>query len=207
MAMSRSVSWRILFVVAALGILTGGPLHPGGTIAEMIGHPQWTLSHTLQLVGYVALLAALLVLRREPFPDRTRGWMRWALAGTAAQVVEMVFHTLAALDHANLMAGKPTPLLSTHLALSVVCYPFFAVTLIGFIVATARDRVLGSRWIAWLGVSGTAAHGIAPVLVVGLHIIEARVLFPMVILLALWLLLTAAWRAVGARAPASDRVA
>jgi hypothetical protein len=193
--MSRSLLWRSLFVVAALGILTGGPLHPLGTIAEMIAHPHWTISHTLQLAGYVALLGALVVrLGDGTVPERSRRWTRWAILGTIVQVVEMVFHTLAARDHANLMAGRPTPILSAHLGLAVVCYPIFAVTLIGFIVATTRERVLGSNWFAWIGVLGTAAHGLAPVLVVALGIISARVLFPMVLFLAVWLLLAAVWR-------------
>ena len=60
----------------------------------------------------------------------------------------MALHTAAALDHANLMAGRATPILSTHLTLAIVAYPVFAATIIGFIGRQrprARDRVAMDR--------------------------------------------------------------
>jgi hypothetical protein len=75
----------------------------------------------------------------------------------------------------------------------VILNPVFAATIIGFIVATARDRTLASPWIAWLGILGAAAHGLSAPLVVGLRIYQARILFPMLLLLAIWLALAAVW--------------
>ncbi len=130
------------------------------------------------------------------------GWA-FAIWGTAFQILEMVVHTAAAVDHGRLVAGEPTPVLTTHLALSLVAYPAFGITVIGWILATARDRLAGSRWIAWLGVLGAVAHGAAPPLVVGLDVPGARVLFPMVMLFALWCVLAAFWpRAAEAVSPA-----
>lgn len=60
-------------------------------------------------------------------------------------------------------------------------------------VAAARDRAMASPWIAWIGVLGATAHGLAAPLVVLFGIEQARVLFPMVVLLALWFVLAAVW--------------
>lgn len=202
---ARLHPWRICFLLAAAGILAGGPRHPGGTMAEMLAHPDWLLSHVLVLAGFVALLAGLILYARSgTLPDGTRRWTRLAIIGTALQVVEMIFHTAAMVDHANLVAGRATPVLTIHLALAVVLYPVFAITIIGFIVAAARERALGSRWIAWIGVIGAAAHGAAPPLVLGLGDDRLRVLFPMIALFALWALLAAVWP-LRAAAPAPAR--
>jgi hypothetical protein len=75
----------------------------------------------------------------------------------------------------------------------VVAYPVFGVTIAGWILAGARDRVLGSRWIAWLGILGALGWGAATPLAVVLEVAWAGILFPMVILLAAWLVLAAAW--------------
>lgn len=191
---ARLHPWRICFFLAAAGILAGGPRHPGGTMAEMISHPDWLLSHVLVLAGFVALLAGLILYARSgALPDGTRRWVRFAVIGTALQVVEMIFHTASMVDHGNLVAGRATPILTTHLVLALLLYPVFAITIIGFIVAAARERTLGSRWIAWIGVLGAAAHGAAPPLVVGLGDERFRILFPMVVLFALWMLLAAVW--------------
>jgi hypothetical protein len=65
---------------------------------------------------------------------------------------------------------------------------------------TRSDRTLGSPWIAWLGILGAAAHGLSAPLVVGLRINQAGILFPMLMLLAIWLALAAVWPR---RAPAA----
>jgi hypothetical protein len=176
-------------------------------MVEMLAHPAWVRSHALMLVGFVALLAGLLLLPRSVAPpERTRRWTRYAAIGTALQVVEMIFHTVAVVDHANLAAGHPTPILTTHLAMTLLLYPIFAVTFAGFVIAAARDRVLGSRWIAWLGVAGAVAHGAAAILVVGLGVPGAEILFPLLMLSAVWLVLAALWPVrAGTLGPAGAR--
>lgn len=200
--------WRPIFFVSALLIMAGGARHPrGGTMEAMLGDASWVPSHSFLLAGFVALLAGLIVYGRTPsLPPRTRRWLRIAIAGTVLQVVEMAMHTAAVVDHANLVAGKATPVLTTHLWMSIVLYPVFAATVAGFIVATALDRSLGSRWIAWLGLIGLAAHGAAPTLVLVLSVPGAGILFPMLLLFALWLALAALLPVrTSARAEAAER--
>ena len=58
----------------------------------------------------------------------------------------------------------------------------------GFVVATARRRVLGSPWVAPLGVLGAPSYGLAlPLLLLGVP--WAGILFPMIMVFALWLVL------------------
>lgn len=202
--MNRSVLWRVALFLAGAFILIGGPQHPGGTMEQMLADPRWVPGHAAITVGFAAFLAALVLHRRSvPLTRRAARWTTFAIWGTAFQILEMVVHTAAAVDHGRLVAGEPTPVLMTHLALSLVAYPAFGITVIGWILATARDRLAGSRWIAWLGVLGAVAHGAAPPLVVGLDVPGARVLFPMVMLFALWCVLAAFWpRAAEAVSPA-----
>ena len=185
--------WRPLFIVAGALVLVGGPRHPGGTMVEMLGNPEWIPAHTMMLAGFLSLLLGLVAFSRDALTPTKRRWARLAIAGTALQAVEMALHTAAVLDHANLMAGRATPILSTHLALAVVAYPVFAASIIGFIVASARERAMGSPWIAWIGVLGALGHGIAAPLAVLTGIPWARSLFPAVIGLAIWLILGALW--------------
>ena len=51
-----------------------------------------------------------------------------------------------------------------------------------------QARILGSRWVTWLGVVGLAAHGLAPALVAFVSE-DAGTLFPLLVLFAVWLLL------------------
>jgi hypothetical protein len=148
MEMSRAGLWRVFFILTALFIVVGGPQHPKGTMGEMLANPKWIPSHALLLAGFVAFLIGLLLYQRGVgLPDRTRRWVRLAVVATILQSVEMALHTAAAVDHANLMAGRTTPVLTTHLWMAVIVYPIFGLTLAGFILATARDRALGSTWI------------------------------------------------------------
>lgn len=188
-------SWRPLFLLSGVLIMVGGMNHPRGRMVEMLAHPDWVWSHTLLLLGFLSLLAGLVLYRRAaaPLPKRTSRWLRLALYGTVLQAIEMAFHTVSVVDGEHLAAGHPTPVLTTHLVQAVILYPVFAVTIIGFIVATARDRTLASPWIAWLGILGAAAHGLSTPLVVGLRISQAGILFPLVMLLAIWLALAAVW--------------
>jgi hypothetical protein len=194
LATPRSGPWRILFVIAALFFLVGGPRHPRGTMAEMLAHSDWLPAHLLMLAGWVTLLIALVVFRRaSSLPERSQKWLRLALIGVGLQALEMGIHAIANLDHGNLMAGRPTPLLTTHLWLAAVCYPIFGITATGLILATVRDRVLGSPWIAWIGILGALAEGLAAPVVLLTEIPWTRILFPLFMLFAIWLILAALW--------------
>jgi hypothetical protein len=107
----------------------------------------------------------------------------------------MVFHTAAMVDLDRLLTGAPTPVLTTHLWMTAVVYPLFAAILIGFLVAASRDRLLGSWWIAWLGIIGAIGHGLAGPLVVVWNIEWARSLFLGIVLVAIWMIAAAGWPA------------
>jgi hypothetical protein len=196
--MNHSLIWRGLFCLGGVAMLVSGPMHPKGPMVEMLAHPDWVPSHAGMLVGFVAMTVGLVVLRKQVLASlQTRKWLGWAAAATALQSLEMFIHMVASVDHAHLVAGHPTPILTTHLWMSVVVYPLFAAAVIGGILAASRERILGSPWIAWMGVLGAAGHGIAAPLVVALGIEQARVLFPLITALAIWLVLAGVWRRAG----------
>ena len=59
----------------------------------MLGHAAWVRTHSLMLAGFVALLVGLVVFRATPsLPDRTHRWTRYAIVGTALQVVDGAAH-------------------------------------------------------------------------------------------------------------------
>ena len=186
--------WRRWFLLAAVLIGIGGPQHPRGTMVEMLAEPAWFRAHALMLAGFVALAFGL-VLRRRTLPagHRLVPWLRAAIVATIVQAIEMALHTAAAVDQPHLAAGAPTPILTAHLALSVVAYPLFGLVLAGTIVVGGRDRALGAPWFGWIGVIGALAHGAAPPLVIVANLEGARLLFPLLLLFALWLALTALW--------------
>ncbi len=189
-----SAPWRVCFILAALFIMIGGPLHPKGTMAEMLANPSWVAAHALMLVGFVALLVGLILYQRDgSLPDRTRTWARIATIGTVLQTIEMALHTAAAVDYTNLVAGRATPVLTPHLFLQALISPIFAATIIGLIVVAAHERTLGSWWIAWLGIVGAVAHGASAPLVIWLDVPGAAILFPLLMLVALWSLLAGLW--------------
>lgn len=205
MTTTPSLRWRVPVLVAGVLVLLGAPRHPRGTMTEMLAHPDWVMAHTLVLAGFVVLLAGLVMLRRGgAHPARTAWWLRFAVIATALQALEMAVHTAAVVDHASLAAGRATPVLSTHLALSVVIYPLFGAAIVGLIVAAARERAAGSWWIAWLGIIGATAHGLAAPLVVLSGDTRFAILFPGIALLALWMVLASLWPVrARAAAPAS----
>jgi hypothetical protein len=194
MATSGSARWRGSLALSALLIFIGGPMHPGGTMAEMLANPSWLPGHALVFAGFVALAVGLVLYGRDAdLPPASRRWLRLAVIGTVLQAIEMAVHTAAYVDAANLVAGRATPVLTTHLWLSILFYPVFGITMAGFLVFAWRERTLGSPWTNWMGIAGALAHGAAPPLVLLLELESARVLFPMVVLFALWTLTAAVW--------------
>lgn len=192
--MKPDLVWRALLAAGAAGILYGGPRHPDGTLLEMLQDPEWVPAHAWVTAGFFLFTMGFYVWgqRRGLSGGLQRSW-RWALVGLAVQDFEWVIHTLASVDADRLAAGELTPVLSTHLGLVLVAYPLFAATSGLFLVAAARERALGSWWILPLGLFALVAHGIAPWLVLVFGIEEARVLFPMVVFFALWLIGAAFW--------------
>lgn len=194
MSTPSSLRWRVPVLLAGVLILAG-PQHPrGSTMLQMLGHADWLASHVLMTASFILFGVALVLLRRGgPLPERTGRWLRWALIATALQTVEAVMHTAAMVDHGNLAAGRATPVLTTHLAMAVVLYPLFGAAVVGFIVAAARERVLGSWWIAWIGIIGASAHGAAAPLRILTGYEPFSILFAGIVLFALWMALAGIW--------------
>ena len=163
---------------------------------EMLTHPSWFMAHALVLLRFGALLTGLLLFARsESNTPALRRWTMLAIAGTALMTLEMAVRTAAMVDAQHLAAGHATPVLSTHLVMSVLFYPIFGVTSALFMIAAARQRAIGSPLFLWIGVIGTLANGVAPVLVLGFDWIEARILFRFVMGVSLWMVISALWPA------------
>jgi hypothetical protein len=200
MTQSAFAPWRVCFAAFGIFVFAGGPKHPQGTMAEMLAHPDWVLSHLLMLAAFASLFAGLILRARPgPTPVRTRGWLRFLTIATGLEVLEMAVHTAAVVDHQHLVAGAATPVLSVHLAMAAMFYPVFGVALIGFILAAARERFVGSPLIGWIGILGAAGHGLSAPLVIVFNQGWAGLLFPTIVLAAIWALLAAVWPS---RAPA-----
>jgi len=187
------ILWRACFVVAAICMGIGGPQHPGGeTMADMLANPIWFSAHAWVFVSFVAMLAGFIVFGQvHVVSPRMRWWLRVAVVVTALEAIEMALHAVAYVDLQNLLAGQPTPVLTTHLALATIIYPIFGVLMGAFIVVAGRERALGSLWIAPLGVLGALAHGAAGLLVIGFGVAAASIGFPFIMLVMLWGLIAA----------------
>jgi hypothetical protein len=190
----RFEMWRGMLLAGGVLILIGGPRHPGGSMLEMLTHPDWLMAHTLVMLGYGALMAGLLMFARtQANTPALQRWTKLAIAGAGLMTLEMAVHTAAMVDAGHLAAGHSTPVLTTHLAMSVLFYPIFGITSALFMIAAARQRAIGSSVFAWLGVVGTLGNGIAPILVGPFGMMQARILFVFVIGVALWMVLSAVW--------------
>jgi hypothetical protein len=191
--------WRVAFIASGVLIAWGGSMHPGGTMEEMLSDPTWLPGHMLVCGGFVAFAVGLWTLRSRT-PKAMRRIADVALGATALQAIEMLVHAMAYVDLEHLKAGQPTPVLTTHLALTTLVYPLFGIVMSVYILAAARHKVVGSPWIAWLGVIGVVAPGIAGLLVPFFNVGWARPLFPGIVLFALWAILAGVWRMALARA-------
>ncbi len=187
--------WPWALTAGGVLFLIGGPLHPGNdsslpeaqATAEFIGAATWIPSHALILAGAIGYLIGLFGLARSPMPlspgARKAAWV--AAVGAVLFAVEGVFHLGAFLDEEAALAGNATPVLSTHLALSLVVYPLFSFAVAALAVLSRRE--LTHPVVGIIGAIGAITFGVAPALV-GLAGIEAlAVLFPIGgVLMALW---------------------
>src|SRR5262249_46315313 len=131
--------------------------------------------------------------RRPDISTGLRRGLKLAQIGAALSVVEMVFHLAATVDRAHLIAGRPTPVLTTHLMVSVVAYPAMGFATARVAALGAQSRRLGAPAIGWLGVMGGVIHGLSAPIVVLTRDEHYSVLFNGVAVLALWFCLTAVW--------------
>jgi hypothetical protein len=216
--MRRMPLWRPALLLSGVAMMAGGPRHPSPSTelpfrestALMLAHPDWAPAHLLILLSYVLLLGGVLLWRRDTDPSAGTGtWSRITIAAAGVACVEMAFHAAAMLDLDRLRAGEPTPILSTHLALTTIANPLLGLALAGLAVTGARLGRLGSRWIAWMAVVGGAAYGFAGVYVVLTRDQRISPLFAVgATLMAFWLMLAAVWpiRAAASRTGTAELV-
>jgi hypothetical protein len=187
-----SLPWRTCFVLSAICMGIGGPQHPGGTMQEMLADPIWFSAHAWVVASFVAMTAGLVLLDRSAvLSQQVRWWLRIAVIITAIQAIDMVVHTAAYVDLENMLAGRATPVFTSHMILTMIIYPIFGVLISGFIIVAARERALGNLWVAWIGVAGALAHGVAGFFTVAFNSEFARPLFPLIMLLMVWALIVA----------------
>jgi hypothetical protein len=191
--------WRALFVAGGALVIAGGSMHPGGNMAQMLADPKWLPGHVMQALGFLTLCAGLALFRRDPaLPRRTRWWAGAACVMMALDTLEMSVHSLAYVDAAAaptgaLVVGMSTPVLLTHLWMATIIGPISGFVLIALIWVGMRERSLGSPWIGWLGMLGAATHLAVMPLVFVMGWVQFRILFPMIVFLALWFILAGVW--------------
>jgi hypothetical protein len=193
--------WRMLFVVGGLLYFIGAFFHPRGpTMADMLVDPAWIPAHAGVVVGFALVTLGLVSFRRSiPVPMTMDRWLLATLVLAVVQVIEMGLHTMAYVDAGSLAhnafhGGLSTPVLTAHIWLSTLAFTPFAVAFLGLIWIGARERLLGSAWILWLGVTGAVAYGTVMWLVFIFRIEGAGVLFPIAHLgVSLWFVLAGIW--------------
>jgi hypothetical protein len=195
-------SWRGLLIAAGALIAWGGSMHPGGTMEEMLADPRWLPGHMVTFAGFLAMGAGIWWFAKAA--SSMTPTLRFVLIATGLQALEMFVHAVANVDLDNLRAGRATPVLTTHLALTAAVYPVFGIAVAIWIASAARRRIIGSPWVAWLGILGALMHGAAGLLVAGFDVARARSLFPGIVFLALWLILAGVWPI---KAPKAQRAA
>jgi len=196
-----SRTWRALLVAGGLLYFVGAFFHPRGmTMADMLVDPAWIPAHAAVFVGFALVTMGLVSFRRSvPVSPTMDRWLLATLVLAVLQIIEMGLHTMAyvdagALAHGALHGGLSTPVLTTHIWLSTLAFTPFAVAFLGLIWTGTRERVFGSPWILWLGMSGAVAYGTVMWLAFILQIDGAGVLFPIAHLaVPLWFILAGVW--------------
>jgi len=193
-SLARIAWWPWALIASAVAFTTGGLLHPGqdpslparAALAAWIGDPLWVPSHALILAGAMLLVPGLLGLRhRHPdLPDGAHRAARAATLGALLWTVESVPHLGAATESAAAADGRATPILFTHMVLSLVAYPLVGLS-VAALAVLAGGR-LAHPGFAVLAVPGGLAWSLAPWLVGPLRLESFAVLFPLGILMALW---------------------
>ena len=187
----------VLFGVGGLVMAVGGSLHPHDaketltdTLVGLLSSPAWGTSHVLIIALVVAGLAG--ARRERLFPDAVRGWLTVTTVCWAISVVELVPHLLAGSEHHALEAGESTPMLTTHLTLSVVTGPLLGLSTAALAVAVAvAARTVPAWLLAVVGAVGGVVFGAASPAVAITQNPALTTLFSADALVSVWLVGTA----------------
>ena len=189
--------WRLTLGVSGLLLFLGGPLHPRddpslgfwGATGVMLADPNWVPSHGLMLASFVLLLLGFIGMQRcGLMTGRLATITKVAVIGAALAVVEGVLHLVAVVDAEALRAGRPTPILSAHLALAVVAYPALGLPFAALAWCAGVGRVLTHPVVGALGALGGISHGLAAPIVVLSQDSRFAFLFMGAMLMAIWLI-------------------
>lgn len=199
----RDTRW-LTFVAGLLAIASGvatllnGVLHPSPTdaasmrdaVLEMTASANWDAAHWAALIGFplVAVTLALLLDTPRLVPHGTlRALVRVSMAGALFMAVEAAVHLVSVSERQQLVAGEPTPLLELSRHMQTLGWPWFGLGMAGLALAGMQGQALSGRWAGIMGAIGGVALAAGGFLTEGMEIIQAGVLFPIGILLSLWL--------------------
>ena len=189
----------LLAFASGVATLVNGALHPSPTdaasmrdaVLEMTASANWDAAHWGALIGFpllVVTLALLLDTPRLAHHATLRALVRVSLAGALFMAVEAAVHLVSVSERQQLVAGGPTPLLEVSRRMQTVGWPWFGLGMAGLALAGMQGHVLSGRWSGIMGALGGVAFAAGGFLTEGLAIIQAGVLFPVGLLLSLWLM-------------------
>ncbi len=186
--------WRLAVGVSGLLLFAGGGMHPDApeglgfreSLAAMMADDAWVPGHSLMAIGAVALLMGLVLVRRaDAWPAASR-LLPAAVVISVANVVEAVFHTASVVDKEQLAAGGTPPVAFIHLALAVVVYPAFGLTIAALAWKLSASWSPALRAVSAAGVIGGLMHASSAPLVILTQNDAFDVLFLGAIPIAVW---------------------
>lgn len=194
-----------MFVIGLLAILSGiatllaGVLHPSPTdattmhdaVMEMTASGNWDAAHWASLIGFPLLAVTLALLIDAPhLAGRTivLGLARVAMLGALFMAVEAAVHLVSGGERPQLAMGEPTPLLDVSQHMQTVGWPWFGLGIAGLALAGVQGKALSGRWAGFIGAIGGIALAMGGFLTEGLEVIQAGILFPVGLLMSLWLI-------------------
>jgi hypothetical protein len=198
----------VVFGVGGLLLAVGGLMHPhetDGTMEQnllaLLGSPAWLPAHAVLLVGMFTAVAGLVLLRRhDAFAPGVRPWLTGAIVAWGVAAPEFVPHLLAGSEHHAFATGGPTPMVDTHLALSLFTNPLVGIA--GALLAVAVARTAGTwpaRALAALAVVGGLVFSAAAPLLLATGYPAMSNLFAMQALLDVWIIGTSLRLVLGPR--------
>lgn len=189
----------LLAVASGVATLLAGVLHPSPTeagsmrdaVLEMTASASWDVAHWASLIGFPLLVVTLALLLETPRLEQhntLRALVRVSMAGALFMAVEATVHLVSVSERQQLVAGDPTPLLEVSRRMQTIGWPWFGLGMAGLALVGMQGRVLCGRWAGIVGVLGGLAFAAGGSLTEGLAVIQAGILFPVGLLLSLWLM-------------------
>lgn len=189
----------LLAIASGIATLLAGALHPSPTdattmhdaVLEMTASANWDAAHWASLAGFPLLAVTLALLIDVPhLAGRTTvlALARVALVGALFMAVEAAVHLVSAGERPLLAAGEHTPLLDVSQQMQTVGWPLFGLGIAGLALAGIREQALSGRWAGIVGAIGGIGLALGGFLTEGLEIIQAGILFPLGLLMSLWLI-------------------